>query len=202
MNNVIKLILASAIFAFSLSVSAAPVILGNSTNCSVGNAIEGIAIGDVFGNNGGATDCWGTFDGNDPGPSGDGFDIDGTIFDFVAKKDIGGSLSGTDIGLVVGSNGSTGTWSYDSAKFDPNEFLIVLKAADSPGYATWLFTGVDAASDAGEWLVAWTVGNGPNPSNPDLSHLSVYAAVVPVPAALWLFGSGLIALVGFARRKA
>lgn len=26
-------------------------------------------------------------------------------------------------------------------------------------------------------------------------------AVVPVPAAIWLFGSGLIALVGFARRK-
>ena len=27
------------------------------------------------------------------------------------------------------------------------------------------------------------------------------SAVVPIPAALWLFGSGLLGLIGFARRK-
>jgi hypothetical protein len=32
-------------------------------------------------------------------------------------------------------------------------------------------------------------------------HFLVRAAVVPVPAAVWLFGSGLIGLVGVARRK-
>ena len=32
------------------------------------------------------------------------------------------------------------------------------------------------------------------------SHVSAYG-VVPVPAAVWLFGSGLIGLVGIARRK-
>ena len=32
------------------------------------------------------------------------------------------------------------------------------------------------------------------------SHISVYG-VVPVPAAVWLFGSGLLGLVGMARRK-
>ena len=32
------------------------------------------------------------------------------------------------------------------------------------------------------------------------SHISVYG-VVPVPAAVWLFGSGLLGLVGIARRK-
>ncbi|MGB5475144.1 MAG: VPLPA-CTERM sorting domain-containing protein [Gammaproteobacteria bacterium] len=35
----------------------------------------------------------------------------------------------------------------------------------------------------------------------DGSVLSVDAAVVPVPAAVWLFGSGLLGLVGIARRK-
>ena len=30
----------------------------------------------------------------------------------------------------------------------------------------------------------------------------VVASVVPVPAAIWLFGSGLLGLIGFARRKA
>ena len=29
----------------------------------------------------------------------------------------------------------------------------------------------------------------------------VQTSVVPVPAAVWLFGSGLIGLIGFARRK-
>ncbi len=32
------------------------------------------------------------------------------------------------------------------------------------------------------------------------SHISVYG-VVPVPAAVWLFGSGLLGLIGIARRK-
>lgn len=35
----------------------------------------------------------------------------------------------------------------------------------------------------------------------DGSVLSVDAAIVPVPAAVWLFGSGLLGLVGIARRK-
>jgi hypothetical protein len=34
-----------------------------------------------------------------------------------------------------------------------------------------------------------------------VSNLSVTPAVVPVPAAVWLFGSGLLGLVGIARRK-
>ena len=32
------------------------------------------------------------------------------------------------------------------------------------------------------------------------SHISVYG-VVPIPAAVWLFGSGLLGLIGIARRK-
>jgi hypothetical protein len=56
-----------------------------------------------------------------------------------------------------------------------------------------LFEGPDAASNAGEWLVAW---RNKNDEAHDLSHLSVYA-----PAALWLLGSGLLGLVAVARRK-
>lgn len=40
----------------------------------------------MTGNAGGANECWGTFDGNEPGPSGDGFDAGGTIFNFVARE--------------------------------------------------------------------------------------------------------------------
>ena len=38
-------------------------------------------------------------------------------------------------------------------------------------------------------------------AKPDIDF-AVYASPVPVPAAVWLFGSGLIGLVGVARRRA
>ncbi len=185
---------------FSLQAVAAPVVLDNTFSCNAGTAIGGIAVGDVTGNAGGSNECWGTFDGNDPGPAGDGFDVGGTIFEFVAKEDTPGGPTGADIGLVVTPNDGTasnGDWSFDSSKFAPTEFLIVLKAANSPGYAAWLFDGAAAASDAGTWLVAWTNQQG---KPRDLSHLSIYAPI-PVPAAVWLFGSGLLGLVGIARRR-
>ena len=40
------------------------------------------------------------------------------------------------------------------------------------------------------WNFVWAVSDG-----------DIGASVVPVPAAVWLFGSGLVGLVGFARRK-
>jgi hypothetical protein len=46
--------------------------------------------------------------------------------------------------------------------------------------------------------------NGPFPgfnANFNASMASTPDAVVPVPAAVWLFGSGLLSLVGIARRK-
>ena len=39
-------------------------------------------------------------------------------------------------------------------------------------------------------------------SRPDQLRVITAASVVPVPAAVWLFGSGLIGLIGVARRKA
>ena len=180
---------------FAGTVSAVPTVLDSTIQCSLGNQQNGINISDVTGNNGGASDCWGTLDGNDPGPSGDGFIIGSTVFDFVAKKDTPGALEGADIGLTVTPDGGalSGDWAYDPAKFNPSEFLIVLKAANSPGYAAWLFTGADAASFMGTWSVAW---------NRDLSHLGIYAPgeSVPEPSILALFALGLIG-IGFAVRR-
>ena len=174
---------------------AVPILLDSSIQCSAGNRQNGIAVGDVTGNLGGANDCWGTLNGNGPGPSGDGFDIDGMIFDFVAKAETPGSLVGMDIGLSVipGGGAPSGTWGYDDSLFSAGAFLIVLKAANDPGYGAWLFDGAAASSSFGNWSVAW--GN-------DLSHLSIYAkdVSVPEPSTLGLLGLGL-ALVGFSRRK-
>ena len=201
MNVYSRIVLTGVLGMVALSASAAPIVLDSSLSCNLGNAINGISVTDVTGNMGGANECWGTYNGNDPGPSGDGFSIGGTIFDFVAKENTPGILEGVDIGLVVNpdTGATSGSWSFDSSKFAPTEFLIVLKAANSPGFAAWIFDGPEAASDAGTWLVAWTNQNG---VQQDLSHLSIYAPTpIPVPAAVWLFGSGLLGLIGVARRK-
>lgn len=176
---------------------AAPVDLDSfaAISCSAGTPLNGISLGDVTGNNGGPTDCWGTFgsEGNPLNTPKDGFLLGGMQFDLVAKEDTPGGLSGTDIGLSVTPSGGalTGDWSYDPTKFSPSAFLITLKAASKPGYAVWLFDGPSAASDIGTWSVAW---------GHNLSHLSVYEKV-PEPSTLILLGTGL-ALVGLrARRK-
>lgn len=46
-----------------------------------------------------------------------------------------------------------------------------------------------------------TTGFDYNTAYPDLGVFMVYDTVVPIPAAVWLFGSGLIGLVAVARRK-
>lgn len=196
--------LASVLSMLALSSEAVPLLLDATIQCSEGKAINGIAATNVTGNNGGATDCWGTFDGNDPGPSGDGFSIDGMNFDFIAKEDTPGGLEGIDIGLVVTpSNGdSSGTWEYNPTLFNPEAFLIVLKAANSPGFAAWLFEGTDADSFSGDWLVAWT--NAQDKPR-DLSHLAIYAKAgnpnpVPEPGIFGLMGIGLLG-VGLSRRR-
>lgn len=51
-------------------------------------------------------------------------------------------------------------------------------------------------------LAALKFVQGPDDPEAPGSEDSAYGAVVPVPAALWLFGSGLIGLVGIARTKA
>lgn len=60
-------------------------------------------------------------------------------------------------------------------------------------FGAWVFgfqSGVQTYSHKSNSFVAWAVHSG-----------DVGVAIVPVPAAVWLFGSGLAGVIGFASRK-
>lgn len=74
---------------------------------------------------------------------------------------------------------------WSSTQLDP----MYLPDGSADHYETMEFTeGLTGAMDVDSQAFAWAVHTG------DVS-------AVPVPAAIWLFGSGLLGLVGIARRK-
>ena len=119
---------------------------------------------------------------------------------FLDKTD---DLIDGGIGLTGGLPDTTsGTFSFDSTLWDSySDIIVILKDGGTgpdnqgPSWSAYLLT-----QDTYEGF--WVYGSGSNGNLKQLSHLAVYGSPVPVPAALWLFGSGLIALVGFVRRKA
>ena len=81
---------------------------------------------------------------------------------------------------------------------DDNNFILGMKWGTGDYFtdSKWeLQTGPDTDS----YLI--TFRSGPTPDDKTGQTLAVDVKVVPVPAAVWLFGSGLIGLVGVARRK-
>jgi len=83
-------------------------------------------------------------------------------------------------------------WSF-GMYMDENNILRAMGAAMEPsgeGYTSVL--GMDFSADLSSSIET---------GHTNLGFYMVRTTVVPVPAAAWLFGSGLIGLVGFARRK-
>ena len=82
---------------------------------------------------------------------------------------------------------TSGTFTLNA--FDP--ILITLKAGND-NYNWYLFEGMTGASTGTFDATAFGA---------DLSNLSAYTTVVPVPAAVWLFATVLLGLVGVAIKR-
>ena len=92
-------------------------------------------------------------------------------------------LDNFSMSLVVGSGVSSLTYNYFAAASPTTQGPVVLNFPLS-------ITGTDIASGQ-SFEYGYTE-----------STQTVSAAVVPIPAAAWLFGSGLLGLIGIARKKA
>ena len=163
----------------ALAASCAISDVSSSQNC----------IGEVAGND---SEAW----FNTYGGSG-AFNIDQWLFAEKIENDSSGPVRETeiDVGLQitppVDGDALSGTWSLNSTIFDDYlKVALVFKAGN--GFSAYL---LDGSATSGSWDVQSWTRNG-------LSHASVYVvSAVPIPAAVWLFGSGLVGLITFSRRR-
>ena len=117
---------------------------------------------------------------------------------FVHKDTLGGTvtLSGTAIfdGTILGIIASPGN-------LDSSDSLLGLSGTTYPfgldRRGTQIGEVGDSITFAGNTLTLTSATS----SRPDQLRVITAVSTVPVPAAVWLFGSGLLGLVGMARRK-
>lgn len=102
---------------------------------------------------------------------------------------------GTGPDTLVGSvlpGGVTGSWAISESN-NGIEFAF----SNLIGSGTLAFFSPDNPVDV---VMRLTAGGAPNPGPEDEAFVS--ATLVPIPAAAWLFGSGLLGLAALRRRKA
>jgi hypothetical protein len=123
------------------------------------------------------------------------------IFDDEDQSYLGSSL-GVDIGDVVGIAGPNGIGDHTATNTTTNGTLTLTGSSNfilglsTEGGTSWLPDATVVSLGANAYSV--TFGTGANVIEVDVQIVPA----IPVPAAVWLFGSGLIGLVGVARRKA
>ena len=112
----------------------------------------------------------------------------------------GDVLSGSTLYYDANGNGmeEIGEFRHDISSATPYSDSLQLDPLNMQGSAPMAATGNSAGVVSGDFVgikAYFDIGSG------NSMHVTSVSAV-PVPAAVWLFGSGLIGLAGFARRKA
>jgi len=140
------------------------------------------------------------------GVSGMGGTIDGlgnVAFDPTGREGMAAAFS-TGIGTQPWNDSkkigmydqfTTGT-STNANKGTTPSFTLTGSALQDAGAGVWTGTLVSAGNINGD---NWTGFN--NVLFSEVFDVTITASAVPVPAAVWLFGSGLLGLVGVARRR-
>jgi len=97
--------------------------------------------------------------------------------------------------------GTNGAWNWNPINGGGNtgDWTELLRDRNNT-WSTGVSFDLTLADNAPEVWIAFWLDNGENDFG-KFDNVSVTATVVPVPPAVWLFGSGLIGLVGIARRK-
>ena len=177
---------------------------GGTTWNSIPNAVDTPNLLDEFGNVTGigvtwldpnwgpATDPFATNDLQDSGSWGYGFDITGlqagATYDLAIYAMINAG------GNVTDASGSTGFNFWTGGGAGGGDPTYNMPGDESYDYA--LYTGL-VPFDMGGGVFGIRLEN----FDGAVSGFQLVVPQVPVPAAVWLFGSGLIGLIGIARRK-
>jgi len=188
-----KLVSAVIALILSASVNAASLIdQDNSFSSGAFGYIDDLFVGQSFQQD--QTNISGAGIFLNPGHAGSGnFTI--SIYENYSSTPSGLIASGTS-DLVNQDSGWVDVFWTPEAILASNTYYIVLEDTAFSGL-------VVSHSDGDSYSLGNAFWDGYTYPTYDLSFRTYYddAAVVPVPAAVWLFGSGLIGLVSLARRK-
>ena len=141
--------------------------------------------------------------------AGPGISTNGGTLALFDESDFGGNalVIGEDGGQVVITDNNNGSWNAEF--FDKNDTSGgSITLLDNANFMLGMDWGMGYVGDSNATLVSspdtyLIVFHGyDNPDNHITANtLAVDLAPIPVPAAVWLFGTGLIGLVAVARRK-
>jgi hypothetical protein len=97
----------------------------------------------------------------------------------------------TLLDATPGTSGLSGTFSF-TAPAGWQNFVIALKSGNGQLDPDWAAFLLPAGVTSGTWTIS---------GKQQLSHINLYAQVVPTPPAIWLFSSAVGTLVWWGRRR-
>jgi len=106
-----------------------------------------------------------------------------------------GSVTGTSVGLQTLLTGTFSSWNWDNVYHVFNAIGFDTKCED---LLTYFGLGIGTPFNYVTFTLGWDVGLGPDEYLP--VSVDYRNTPVPIPATAWIFGAGLVCLVGIRRK--